>query len=226
MRKQLLFFLLSFNLFGDIIIPQESKQLLLVQANDFNTTQATLQAYSRDKQGWKKVFKPISVNLGRKGLAWGEGEVYFPHSKKEPLKIEGDGKAPAGLFSLDGFFGYDKQNFNFPYLQLHKDDICVDDSYSKDYNTLIRVKDKHAYKSYELMRRQDNLYELGILVGHNKKGLKNRGSCIFIHIQKAHNSPTAGCTSLPKTKLLELMHWLDVSQKPLLLQLPRQSKFY
>jgi len=70
------------------------------------------------------------------------------------------------------------------------------------------------------MKRTDNLYELGIFVDYNKKVLKKRGSCIFIHIQRDENSPTAGCTSMSKEKLFKIMKWLKFSKKPMLLQLP------
>jgi len=224
--KQLLFLLLAYTLYADILIPKQSKQLLVVQADGFDTSQASLQAYEKNDGRWNKVFKPIKVNLGKNGLGWGEGELDFEHKETEPLKFEGDGKAPAGLFSLDGFFGYEKREFDFPYLQLNTQDICVDDSNSTQYNQLVRTKETQGYKSYEVMQRKDNLYELGILVGHNKKRLKKRGSCIFVHIERSENSPTSGCTSMKKEELLKLMKWLDHTKKPLLLQLPRKGTFH
>ena len=224
--KNILLILLTFSLQAEILIPQSSKQLLLVTSQDFNSSKALLQAYERKDKNWSKVFKPISVNLGRNGLGWGEGEVDFPHKESEPLKYEGDGKAPAGIFTLDSFFGYEKMEFNFPYIQVGSSDICVDDSDSRAYNQLIKTTHTQPYKSFEFMRREDGLYELGIMVGHNKKGLKKRGSCIFIHIQRDINSPTSGCTSLPKIELLKLMKWLDYSKQPLLLQLPYEKEVF
>jgi len=223
--KVLLLALLITNLFADITIAKQSQQLLLVTTNDFNNSAASLQAYEKIEGTWKKVFEEIPVNLGRNGLAWGEGEVNFKHKRSDLIKQEGDGKAPAGLFSLDTFFGYEKQDFDFPYLQITSQDICVDDSSSKEYNKLIKTDEISSYKSFEQMRRKDNLYELGIVVGHNKKGIKKAGSCIFIHIQRNVNSPTAGCTSLAKDKLLKIMKWLKFSKHPVLLQLPYHQKF-
>ena len=46
------------------------------------------------------------------------------------------------------------------------------------------------------MRRDDHQYRLGIVVDHNKKQIKNGGSCIFLHVQKGIDAPTAGCTSM------------------------------
>lgn len=218
--KNLLLLLFAFNLYALINIPMNTKQLLLVSTEGFCNNQASLRVYERSPQGWKEVFEPRAVNLGRNGLAWGEGILDFKHGKDEPLKYEGDGKAPAGLFQLESFFGYEDKSFLFPYLQVNAQSLCIDDSDSNKYNTIIQSKNSGQFKSFEYMRRKDNLYRLGIVVGHNQKAMKKRGSCIFIHIQKDKASPTSGCTSMPENQLYELMQWLDVDKRPLLLQVP------
>jgi len=218
--KNLLLFLLSLQLYADITLPSHTQQLIVVSAHDFNSTQANLQAYEKTHGTWTKVFNTIPVNLGRSGLAWGKGLSELAHKKDEPIKKEGDGKSPAGLFSLENFFGYEPHNFNFPYLQVNSSSLCIDDSSTADYNNIIQTVDIDAYKSFEYMKRKDHLYKLGIVVGHNRQGLKDAGSCIFLHIQKSHNSSTSGCTAMKEEKLLQLMQWLDKSKEPLLLQVP------
>lgn len=234
MIKNILLLLFAFSLHASIPIAPQTQQLLVVSSNGFADNKATLQAYEKKENLWIKIFKPVKVNLGRKGLAWGEGLMEFPHLPGEPLKYEGDGKSPAGLFSLDLFFGYAKQDFRFPYLQVDENTLCIDDPDSKAYNRIIQDKEHHNYKSFEFMKREDRLYHLGIAVGHNTKRLPQRGSCIFIHIEKYAQTPseaglvstgpktlpTAGCTSMPEERLLEIMKWLEESKHPLLLQLP------
>lgn len=231
--KKALLLLFSFNLYAQITLPQNSEQLLLVSAEGFEKSQALLQAYEKYEGKWHKRFEPISVNLGRNGLAWGEGLMTFEHKSDEPLKHEGDGKSPAGLFSLDLFFGYGDESFDFPYLRVDHSTLCIDDTSSQSYNQIIQdgsanttqeegAFQKHPeFKSFEYMKREDNLYRLGIVVGHNKNALAGQGSCIFIHIQKSENSATSGCTSLHEEQLLRLMKWLNIEKKPLLLQLPK-----
>jgi L,D-peptidoglycan transpeptidase YkuD (ErfK/YbiS/YcfS/YnhG family) len=222
--KKLLLLLFAFNLFAQITLPQSTKQLLLVIADDFDSDHALLQAYERSDKRWQKVFAPIRVNLGRNGLGWGEGLMAFAHRDDEPVKHEGDGKSPAGLFSLDLFFGYEEEVFAFAYKRVDGSTLCIDESGSAQYNQIITLeKDENAsqrFKSFEYMKREDDLYRLGIVVGHNKKALKERGSCIFIHIEKAKGSATSGCTSLDEAQLMRLMRWLDRKKEPLLLQLP------
>lgn len=234
MIKNILLLLLAVYLHASIKIPPQTQQLIVVSSHGFTDSKATLQAYERKKGSWVKTFKPVEVNLGRKGLAWGEGLIEFPRLANEPLKYEGDGKSPAGLFTLDLLFGYEKQDFHFPYLHVNDDTLCIDDSNSKEYNRIIQEKDHHRFKSFEFMKREDRLYHLGVVVGHNKKRLARRGSCIFLHLEKyavtpleadlssmkPKTLPTAGCTSMQEEQLLELMRWLDKNKNPLLLQLP------
>ena len=219
--KNLLLCLFSLQLYADIVLPGNTLQLLIVSSPDFNSTKASLQTYEKKDGVWREVFEPISVNLGRSGLAWGKGLRLFRSKNKEPVKKEGDGKSPAGLFGLESFFGYEARSFNFPYLQVTSSSICVDDSSSVQYNQIIQTQDPKQYKSFEYLKRDDNLYKLGIVVGHNKEGMKKGGSCIFIHIQRGPNSSTSGCTSLQEEKLLKIMKWLKKSKNPLLLQAPQ-----
>ncbi len=221
MMKYLLILSLVLDLYASISIPPETSQVLLVSSKGFNSTQASLQAYERSGHEWKKVLgKSITVNLGRNGLAWGDGLIKFKHDQEEPIKMEGDGKSPAGLFRLDLSFGYESTNFEFPYLQVDESTLCIDDSDSLYYNQIIQEPDQTKFASFEFMKRKDVLYKLGIVVRHNEQNVRQGGSCIFIHIQKSEGSPTAGCTSMQEEQLLRIIQWLKEESSPLLLQLP------
>ncbi|MDF1881966.1 hypothetical protein JHD50_11770 [Sulfurimonas sp. MAG313] len=108
--KNIFIFFLFAPLFADITIPNTTKQLLVVHTVDFNRSKAIMQAYEYKSTQWMKVFEPISVNLGKNGLAWGRGKLSLQKHKGSVLKKEGDNKAPAGLFSLDLFFAYEEQD--------------------------------------------------------------------------------------------------------------------
>jgi len=196
-----------------------SEQIILVVSDDFNTSKAKMQCY----EGEKLVFNTINVNIGKNGLAWGLGEVKLPKKKSEPLKYEGDNKAPAGVFKLTSLFGYShKEHYKVPYLFASEKLICVDDSDSKFYNQIIISHGDE--KSFEFMRRKDDQYKLGIVVEHNKNAIKKRGSCIFMHIQKAKDSGTAGCTSMKEDDIRKVARWLDKDKNPILIQIPKSSK--
>jgi D-alanyl-D-alanine dipeptidase len=204
-----------------ITIPTETSQLIKVTTKEWNTKDGKLQRYEKNKKGeWIKIGKKIDIVLGRNGLGWGLGLHTIPKDAKY-IKTEGDGKAPAGLFSLGNGFGYQNLKINFPYAKYSRTDHCVDDSKSQFYNTIINSKEvKKDYKSFEHMRLKNNLYKYGITVKHNPNNIPNSGSCIFIHI-KSKRGGTAGCTAMSENAMVKILKWLDVKKNPLLLQLPK-----
>jgi hypothetical protein len=205
--------LVSFSIFL-----HSSQQIVLVVANNLNTAHAKLE-YFEDS----KLIGSFDVNIGKKGLGWGLGEIKLKKGKNDPIKHEGDKKAPIGVFKLSTLFGYSKKsNFHMPYLYADKDLICVDDSDSKYYNKIITMP-KRKPKSFEFMRRDDNQYKLGVVVQHNQDAKPLKGSCIFLHIQKAKNAGTAGCTSMRYKDLKKLVNWLDEKKDPILIQIPKSS---
>ncbi len=195
-----------------------SEQIVLVVSDDLKSPQAKLACY----ENGKKVFHTITVNLGKNGLGWGIGEVPLAHNSSDAMKQEGDKKAPSGVFKLESVFGYARHlDLKMPYTHTSKNLICVDDSASKDYNKIIVAKGNE--KSFEFMQREDNLYKYGIVVGHNEAGIKNRGSCIFLHIQRAKATPTVGCTSMQEADIKKILYWLDKAKHPLLIQIPKSA---
>jgi len=204
-----------------------NEQIILVISDDLNDKKATLSCFEDNK----KIFKDFKVNLGKNGLGWGIGVLNLKHSKNDVLKYEGDKKAPLGIFKLTKVFGYEEQtNLHMPYLHVDKQTICVDDSNHKNYNQIIQMP-KTKPKSFEYMKRDDHQYELGIVVEHNKNQVKQRGSCIFLHIEKFKGAGTAGCTSMSLKNIKKIVHWLDKNKNPILIQvtkkeLPQIKKLY
>lgn len=195
-----------------------SQQIVLVVANDMNSSSAKLECY----EGSNKVFQTMRVNLGKNGLGWGVESQKFQKQPDEALKYEGDKKAPAGIFKLTDIFGYSpKSKYALPYLYADKNLICVDDTDANFYNQIIMANGDE--KSFEYMRRKDRQYRLGIVVDYNHKRVKGRGSCIFIHIERAPETPTVGCTSMSEENIQKIANWLDAKKEPVLVQIPKKS---
>jgi len=195
-----------------------ASQIVLVVAKDSTTNKAKLQRF----YDGKKVGHSIDVNIGKNGLGLGISDISIEFDTKVS-KREGDKKAPLGIFKLTSVFGYDESlNIDMPYIHATKDLICVDDSNSKYYNHIINMPSNKP-DSFEYMRRDDEQYKLGVVVEHNKKQIKNGGSCIFLHIQKAKDAPTAGCTSMRYEDLKTLVEWLDFEKNPVLIQVDRKN---
>ena len=195
-----------------------NEQILLVVSDNFKSPKAQLECY----EGSESLCGTIDVNIGKNGLGWGLGIQSLHKKQNEPLKYEGDNKAPIGVFNLTNIYGYSKNhNFNMPYLYTSKNLICVDDSNSPFYNQVIEANG--GEKSFENMKRSDHQYELGIMVAHNTQAIKKRGSCIFLHVKKEKDAPTAGCTSMNLEEIKKIASWLDKNKKPILIQIPKSS---
>jgi len=208
-------------------------QLILVTTRDWNAVGGELSRFERTAPGqaWRPVGEKTAVVVGRNGLAWGKGlhgDLTRLAKPADPVKKEGDGRAPAGIFSLSSAFGYAPQaqagNVKLPYVQATKTLECVDDPQSASYNRVLdRTSVAHPdWKSSEQMRRDDDLYRWGIVVDHNAgEPQAGCGSCIFLHIWQSAKKGTAGCTAMEPAKIEELLSWLDPQQKPLIVQLPQ-----
>ena len=192
------------------------EQIILVIADDINLSKAKMWCF----EDGKKVFGDFDVNIGKNGLGAGLGEIELKGMQNIVKKYEGDKKAPIGIFKLTSVFGYERdKKLKMPYIYANKDLICVDDSKHKHYNQIINIPDIKP-DSFEYMKRDDEQYKLGIVVKHNKNQIPKRGSCIFIHIQKSKDTPTAGCTSMSYDDIKKLTSWLDKEKNPLLIQIP------
>jgi len=207
-----------------IVIPQETKQLLVVSSDDWQSKYASMQQMQKVQNKWQEVGKPIHIILGRNGLGWGIGLHKIP-SNALFVKKEGDGKAPAGLFELNHAFGYETLSINFPYQTYsNKDYKCVDDSKSKFYNKIINsTKESKDYNSFENMKLDNDVYKYGLVVNHNPHQEALKGSCIFIHLKDGTQKGTSGCTSMQEDEIVGILKWLDIGAKPLILQLPKSE---
>jgi D-alanyl-D-alanine dipeptidase len=209
---------------------RESTQVLVVTTQDWNGVDGTLQMYERPqaRKKWKAVGEPISIVVGKKGLGWGAGVEtnYGRRATSDPVKKEGDGKSPAGIFRLSTAFGYAAKEpaaWKMPYLNLTPTVECVDDARSKFYNRVLdRATVAPDWSSSEQMLRADGLYRWGLVVDHNAEPvIAGSGSCIFLHIWMGPGVGTTGCTAMAQEQLEALLGRLDPARRPLLVQLPR-----
>ncbi|PHS30909.1 MAG: hypothetical protein COA92_09130 [Sulfurovum sp.] len=208
--------LVTMTLHGQI---PDTKQLIVVTTKNWSTSNGTLQRFEKQDNSWTKVGKAIDIKLGRNGLGWGIGLHTVPKDAKI-IKKEGDGKAPAGIFTLKQAFGYAPFKVKYHYTIYKETDHCVDDMHSKLYNKIVDSnKVDIDYKSKEHMRFPKDYYKYGIVVNHNHineaGAVKGAGSCIFIHIKKV---ATAGCTVMREDEMKEIIQWLDAKSEPLLVQ--------
>ena len=206
-----------------------SRQLIVVTTPSWNATSGELRRFVRTnvRAPWRSVGGRVPIVVGRTGLAWGDSALATVSA--EPIKHEGDGRAPAGVFPLDTAFGFGTRAempwVHLPYASLQPGSDCVDDTSSSHYNTVVDrgAVQKADWNSAEHMRSV-NQYRLGVIVGYNAAPpRRGRGSCIFLHIWSGPSSSTAGCTAMEASELEAIMRWLDSSRRPTIVQLPAAS---
>lgn len=208
-------------------VPTESSQLILVVSASFEANHGVLQRFERepDDPTWKSVGEPTPVTLGRNGLGLGVG-LHRIETGGMPVKREGDGKSPAGVFRLSSAFGYEPEarigDLSIPYTQVTDRLECVDDVNSAWYNRIVfrDTADPVDWNSSEQMLMDGIWYEKGIVVDHNSDPIRpGAGSCIFLHNWSGPTDTTAGCTAMAPEVLTRIIRWIDASRDPVLVQL-------
>lgn len=205
-------------------IPSASRQLVVVVTPNAAAISGKMLRFERDREGslWKSLGPAWSVVLGPKGLASGRG-LAPDRLSGLPVKVEGDGTSPAGVFRLAEGFGFDDAppDLRLPYVRVTGGLECVDDPRSSHYNRLVRRDqvENPDWKSSERMREIPG-YRWGVVVAHNRDPVRpEAGSCIFLHAWNGPESVTAGCTAMPLDRIEGLVRWLRSDAAPVLVQL-------
>lgn len=202
-------------------------QLVVVTTPGWDSAGGQLRRFERAGSGWRQVDRTQPVTIGRAGSAWGLGVQ--PPQVGGPLKREGDGRSPAGVFRIGTAFGYAASaNTRLPYLAMQGTHYCVDVSGSPLYNQIVdaRVTGAAAVAgSTEPMRRDihaegDQRYRLGFVIEHNPTGQAMGGSCIFAHLWRSASDATSGCTAMDAAVMENLLAWLRPEARPLFVLLP------
>ena len=212
-------------------IPDDTLQLVTAIVPTWDATTAELRFWDRPdaKSAWHLVDGPWPGVIGRTGAAWGIGR----HGRGPvpghtgPLKVEGDGKSPAGAFLLQGSYGSAASSpagSGLAYQPVDDNWRCVDDPKSARYNTIVDKRSvANDWTSAEEMKRPDVLYTWVVDVAHNPTRLPNGGSCIFLHVWSGADSTTVGCTAMAEPKLAALIAALAAPKQPMFVLLPRSE---
>ncbi len=207
-----------------------TSQLLVVTTEGWDANQGRLQAFERRQDHWQPVGASFAVALGRNGSAWGLG--LHPAQADGPQKREGDGRSPAGIFSIGEAFGYAQRiDSALPYQPMRQSSYCIDVPDSPLYNRIVdadRVGADAVAGSTEPMRLDlhhdgDRRYREGFVIGHNRQARPGAGSCIFAHLWRAAGEATAGCTAMEPADMQRLLAWLRPDAAPLFVLLPRSD---
>lgn len=187
----------------------EATQLVLVVTPSMADSAARLETYRRasKEKPWVRHGKSESAVVGAAGLGWG-----LPFRglalDGEPLKAEGDKRAPAGFYKFGPKFGFEASGLS-NYLRLETDaHFCVDDVASPNYSRIVSREEAGAGTSGEAMRAIP-LYRRGVVIDYPADRAAKGGSCIFLHVWRGPASPTVGCVALREKSVERLQDWIE-----------------
>jgi L,D-peptidoglycan transpeptidase YkuD (ErfK/YbiS/YcfS/YnhG family) len=208
-------------------LPPACRQIMLVVSPETSSVDAKLWLMERKDAHapWEVHRGPVDVTLGRGGLAWGIGDHTGAPPEGFPIKHEGDGCSPAGIFRIPFAFGLAEPekaaHLRLPYTFLTPDIFGIEDPRSRYYNQVVdvtKVERDWGDEEHQPMRRYTTLYRWGAFVGHNPDHIPGAGSCIFLHRWPGPGEPTAGCTGMTEQDLGDVLTWLDPALEPRLVQ--------
>lgn len=158
---------------------------------------------SRHGAEWRAQIAEMSFRctVGRGGLA--------------ADKREGDGATPIGCWPLRRLlYRADRLNppeTGLPRQAIRASDGWCDDPADRNYN---RPVTRPYGASHEALWRDDGLYDLIVVLGHNDDPPRpGAGSAVFLHVARPDYGPTEGCVALRQDHLLAVLAKVDADSR-------------
>ena len=179
---------------------QSARQLITVTAASYAATHAILRAFRISGGKRVLVFGPWTARVGYNGVA------------RPGKKREGDGKTPSGNYAISFFFGVQRDlRFAFSFRHAYTYDYWDDDPASPRYNEWVNSRKHNPGADPEPMHRVP-AYDYAAVIAYNTARTPGLGSAIFLHV--GTGSATAGCVSLPRARLINILRWLKPENHP------------
>jgi L,D-peptidoglycan transpeptidase YkuD (ErfK/YbiS/YcfS/YnhG family) len=159
-------------------------------------------AAGNPRRGWLTAGSlTIPVALGRGGIL--------------ANKREGDGGTPRGSFYPRRLWWrgdrHSRPQTFLPARTIGDTDAWCEDPNDRHYNQAIRLD---RDRSGDRLKRADQLYDFIIEIDHNTRPrITGRGSAVFLHLARDNFGPTAGCVSMTKAAMLQLLRRLGPRTK-------------
>jgi L,D-peptidoglycan transpeptidase YkuD (ErfK/YbiS/YcfS/YnhG family) len=206
----------------------DARQVVVVTAKDWNTSYARLQTWRKtDKGEWVQVVAPIPARVGWNGMRRAEN------------RKQSTGTTPAGTFALLRGFGLARPSgVDLPYRKVDSNDWWpYDPNDPKTYNVLQPHRVQHAKWRTDWAERLASYrtqYRYAVVLDYNlpsdllwRNGQRiarttadtTAGGGIFLHVNGS--GATAGCISITKDRMRQVLRWLDPELDPVIVIGPR-----
>lgn len=159
-------------------------------------------AAGNPRRGWLTAGQlTIPVALGRGGIL--------------ANKREGDGGTPRGNFRPRQLWWrgdrHSRPQTLLPARIITGADAWCEDPGDRHYNQWIR---RGEGEGGDRLKRADQLYDFIIEIDHNTRPrIAGRGSAVFLHLARDNFGPTAGCVSMTKAAMLQLLRLIGPRTK-------------
>jgi len=180
-----------------------ARQVVVVTSPNKASNDGTLELYDLRTDGdWTKVMS-APTRMGRNGLVAGSS------------RHQGSSMTPTGSWAMPtwgfGWAGAAPSGSRLGWKQIRSNSYWSAEHRSS-YNTWVTSSSGIAG---ERLKSAGPSYEFAIDSGYNalpNARVYGRGTAIFIHVM--HPGYTAGCISIPRAKMIELLKRLDPARKP------------
>ena len=130
-------------------------------------------------------------------------------------KREGDGGTPAGAFPVRRLLVRADKGATpmtkLPITVIEEDDGWCDAPGDIAYNRAVALP---YAASHERLWRQDHLYDLVMVIGHNDDPVvKGMGSAVFVHLAHEDYRPTEGCVAFARTDLEKILEAMGLGDR-------------
>ena len=148
---------------------------------------AKIMDWQVSRDGWMQLGDTrVRAALGRSGVI------------SEDKKVEGDGATPLGIYAIRRVLWREDRVTSpltaFPARAIRPDDGWCDAPDDQGYNRPVRLP---YPSSTETLSRDDELYDIIVVLGHNDDPpFAGQGSAIFLHCKRGDYEPTEGCVAL------------------------------
>jgi len=183
-------------------------RLIIVTVPDMTSVKATLHTFERKSPAdatWRRSGPPEPAVVGSAGIGWSDPYVHLA-KKDEPIKHEGDMRAPAGIFRVAGPFGFDKSTLAGYTKLVPGNSFCVDDASSRYYGKIIDKRLVKSVRSSEDMSAVPAL-KRGMIVDYPARRGTKAGSCVFIQIWDNDSAGTKARIGMAEDRLQVLQKW-------------------
>lgn len=185
-----------------------ARKLVLVISENMASKTATMQRFERADvaEPWRPIGVATPALIGHNGMGWAQAFRALARAK-EPMKVEGDKRAPAGFYKVGASFGF-APSPRLNYLQISEGTVCVDDLASPHYDS-VTTRAKVGWTVHGENMWRVPAYRHGLLVEYPSNAKTRTGSCIFVHLRLPDAKGTSGCVALPEADLISLQDFAE-----------------